>query len=227
MSSSSGDSDIGPLVADLVRTLQELESEFEPRTESGLPRPPSPRELMRFTSDVGIPGVILLLRTNIEALKLLQRALRLADGRTPTSGSGGAEVRQRAEQLSRTTLSRLDGALADLQDAVEGRPEDEDARELLQEARDLWADVEEQLAERTDDETPALDDDGDALDEAEEVDSVPVDVDAELRSIKDEFDAGDDANGDGADSDGPDAAGENGEGPGGDGADDGTDGNDA
>ena len=199
MSSSSGDSDIGPLVADLVRTLQELESEFEPRTESGLPRPPSPRELIRFTSDVGIPGVILLLRTNIEALKLLQRALRLADGRAPTAGSGGTEVRARAEKLSKATLSRLDGALADLQGAVEGRPEDEDARELLREARDLRDDVERKLSERTaNGETPAVED-GDA-DDVEEVDSVPVDVDAELRSIKDEID-GDDA-GDGGDDDG-------------------------
>jgi len=199
MSRSPDDSDIGPLVADLVRTLQDLEEEFQPRTESGLPRPPSPRELMRFTSDVGIPGVILLLRTNIEALKLLQRALRLAEGRPPTTGSGGSEVRQRAEQLSRTTLSRLDGALADLQDAVEGRPGDDDARELLDEARDLRADVEEKLADRTDGEAPPLDEAGEdestvAGSDADAVvdESVPVDVDAELRSIKDEFDGGDD-----------------------------------
>jgi len=206
MSSSSDDTDVGPLVADLVTTLQELETEFEPRTESGLPRPPSPRELMRFTSDVGIPGVILLLRTNIEALKLLQRALRLADGRAPTTGSGSAEVRQRAEQLSRTTLSRLDGALADLQDAVEGRPEDEDARELLDEARELRNEVEERLRQRADGDAPALDAD-ESDDPAETVpdESVPVDVDAELRSIKDEFGSGLDGNGDGAD-DGADAS---------------------
>lgn len=199
MSPSPDDSDIGPLVSDLVRTLQELEEEFEPRTESGLPRPPSPRELMRLTSDVGIPGVILLLRTNIEALKLLQRALRLAEGRPPTTGSGGSEVRQRAEQVSRTTLSRLDGALAGLQHAVEGRPGDADARELVDEARDLREDVEQKLADRTDGESPALDEAGEdestvAGSEADEVvdESVPVDVDAELRSIKDEFDGGED-----------------------------------
>ena len=200
MSPSSDDPDIGPLIADLVRTLQELEAEFEPRTESGLPRPPSPRELMRFTSDVGIPAVILLLRTNIEALKLLQRALRLGDGRAPTTGTGGAEVRQRAEELSRTTLSRLDGALADLQDAVEGRPEDEDARELLDEARDLRSDVEEKLNERANGDPSALEEVGESgQEESVPEESVPVDVDAELRSIKDEFDGGPDGNGDAED----------------------------
>lgn len=184
MSSSTGDSDIGPLIATLVRTLQDLEAEFEPRTESGIPRPPSPRELMRFTSDVGIPAAILLLRTNIEALKLLQRALRLADGRTPTTGTDGSEVRRRAEELSRTTLSRLDGALADLQDTVEGRPEDEDARELLNEARDLRNDVEQKLQDRARANGETL------PEESVTEESVPVDVDAELRSIKDEFDDG-------------------------------------
>lgn len=211
MSSSPDDSDVGPLIADLVRTLRQLEAEFEPRTESGLPRPPSPRELMRFTSDVGIPAAILLLRTNIEALKLLQRALRLADGRTPTTGTGGTEVRQRAEQLSKTTLSRLDGALADLQNAVEGRPEDEDARELLDEARDLRKDVEQKLGERTDGDAPALEENGESgPQESMGDESVPVDVDAELRSIKDEFDDGPEDAGDGqggtdsVDSDGDD-----------------------
>lgn len=188
MSRSDGDSDLGPLVADLVTTLREIESEFEPRTESGLPRPPSPRELVRFTSDVGIPAAILLLRTNIEALRLLQRALRMADGRPPTTGAGSTEVRRRAEQLSKTTLSRLDGALADLQEAVEGTPQDEDARDLIEEARALRADVERKLADGTD--GSGEDEASPAGDESDDQ-SVPVDVDAELRSIKDEFDAND------------------------------------
>lgn len=210
MSSPADDPEVGPLVADLVRTLRELESEFEPRTESGLPRPPSPSELVRFTSDVGIPGVILLLRTNIEALKLLQRALRLADGRAPTTGSEGTEVRRRAERLSRTTLSRLDGALADLQDAVEGRPENDDARELLDEARSLRDDVERKLSEgggADGNESSSEADEATDLDEVATSESVPVDVDAELRSIKEEFEDGSDGNGasggdDGANGDG-------------------------
>ena len=176
--SASSDDDVTALLSELVRTLQDLETEVEPTTANGRPRPPSPSELLRFTSDVTIPAAILVLKTNIEALKLLRRALRMADGRSPTTQSGAGEVRQRAAELSKTTLTRLDDALSDLQDAVEGRPQDEQARQLLNEARDLRSDLAEQLS----DESPA---DGDMATEGTEV---PVDVDAELRSIKDEID---------------------------------------
>jgi len=176
--SESSDDDVTALLSELVRTLQDLETEVEPTTADGRPRPPSPGELLRFTSDVTIPAAILILKTNIEALKLLRRALRMADGRPATSQSGAGEVRRRATQLSKTTLSRLDDALTDLQDAVEGRPQDEEARRLLDEARDLRADLAEQL-------------DGESsVEGADTVEGteVPVDVDAELRSIKDEID---------------------------------------
>ncbi|MFC7028027.1 hypothetical protein ACFQH8_12140 [Halomicroarcula sp. GCM10025710] len=69
MSDSSGD-DVTALLTDLVTTLRDLETAVEPRTERGRPRPPTPKELLRFTSDVTIPAAILVLRTNIEALKL-------------------------------------------------------------------------------------------------------------------------------------------------------------
>ncbi|MFB6308239.1 MAG: hypothetical protein ABEH35_02825 [Haloarculaceae archaeon] len=191
----SSDDDLSALVGDLVGALRELEAEFEPRTESGLPRPPSPREIVRFTSDVTIPAAILVLRTNIEALKLLQRALRLSGGRSPTADAGG-EMRERAEQLSRATLSRLDDALADLQAALEGRPADEDAQELLDEARALQQTVEERLGNGHTN--------GDAGDGGTAED-VPVDVDAELQSIKDEFgDPDDESAGGSADDPGAD-----------------------
>ncbi|MBV0922972.1 hypothetical protein KTS45_02065 [Halomicroarcula limicola] len=206
MSASSGD-DVTALLTDLVRTLRKLETEVEPTTESGVPRPPTPSELLRFTSDVTIPAAILVLQTNIEALKLLRRALRMADGRPATSESATDEVRQRATRLSRVTLSRLDDALTDLQGAMEGRPQDEEARELLDEARRLRADLDDRLAERPEgNRNGGTSDDpsDDTADEADEVD-VPVDVDAELKSIKDDIDGvdetGDDEEGDdGADS---------------------------
>jgi len=182
---SSSDDDLASLVGELVTTLQRLETEFEPRDDGDRLRPPTPRELMRLTSDVAIPATILLLRTNIEALKLLQRALRMADGRAPTADSEGSDVRARAERLSATTLSKLDGALADLQDAVEGQPTDDEARELLTEARRLRADIESRIEEQAadgsaDSATTAESEDGD------ENGDVPVDVDAELRSLKDD-----------------------------------------
>jgi hypothetical protein len=178
----SSDDDLTALITDLVTTLQDLETEVEPTTDSGLPRPPTPGELLRFTSDVTIPAIILILRTNIEALKLLRRALRMAEGRPTSTGSASGEMRQRVSDLSRATLSRLDGALTDLQQAVEGRPEDEEARELIQEAQQLRAQIQERLA----DETAGT---GDA--ESSEATDVPVDVDAELRSIKDDIDGRD------------------------------------
>ncbi|MDS0221533.1 hypothetical protein NDI54_09250 [Haloarcula sp. S1AR25-5A] len=179
----SSDDDLTALITDLVTTLQELETEVEPTTDSGLPRPPTPGELLRFTSDVTIPAIILVLRTNIEALKLLRRALRMAEGRPTSTGSASGEMRQRASDLSRATLSRLDGALTDLQRAVEGTPEDEEARELIQEAQQLRTQIQERLA----DEPGETGDD-----ESGQATDVPVDVDAELRSIKDDIDTGDD-----------------------------------
>ncbi|AEM57136.1 hypothetical protein HISP_07810 [Haloarcula hispanica N601] len=178
----SSDDDLSALITDLVTTLQELETEVEPTTDSGLPRPPTPSELLRFTSDVTIPAVILVLKTNIEALKILRRALRMAEGRPTSTGSASDEVRQRASDLSRATLSRLDGALTDLQQAVEGTPEDEEARELIQEAQQLRGQIQDRLANE-----PGVSEEVDS----DQVTDVPVDVDAELRSIKDDIEGPD------------------------------------
>lgn len=167
----AADDDLDVLVADLVGVLRELERDLEPETVAGVPRPPTPRELARFTSEVAIPGAILVLRVNVEALRLLQRTLRIAEGRDASGTTAATAVGDRARSVSRATLSRLDDALADLQAAMEGRPEDEDARELLGRARDLRDEVDARLA--------AADSDA-AIDAAE----VPVDVEAELASIK-------------------------------------------
>ncbi|EMA13526.1 DUF7547 family protein [Haloarcula marismortui] len=178
----SSDDDLTALITDLVTTLQDLETEVEPTTDSGLPRPPTAGELLRFTSDVTIPAVILVLKSNIEALKLLRRALRMAEGRPTSTGSASGEVRQRASDLSRATLSRLDGALTDLQQAVEGTPEDEEARELIQEAQQLRGQIRERLAAESEVSEEV---------DPDEVTDVPVDVDAELRSIKDDIEGPD------------------------------------
>lgn len=209
MRDDSGDEDLARLVASLVRTLRELESELEPPEPGRGPRPPTPREVRRFASDVAIPGLILVLETNIRALRLLQRSLRLADDADRATESAG-ELRSRAESASETTLARLDDALADLQSAIEGRPDNEEAASLLDEARDLRAEVERRLDERARgngaSEEPSADTDDSEADAAaegadESVDTysrddadeaVQVDVDAELQSIKSELDDGDD-----------------------------------
>jgi hypothetical protein len=163
------DDDMAVILNELVETLQELETEVEPTTDSGLPRPPAPSELLRFTTDVSIPAAILILRTNIEALQLLKRALKIADGRSTETND---TVAQRATDLSRTTLTKLEDALTDLQAAVEGRPENDEARELLEQARDLRSTLADELDTNSTD--------------AVESDGVSVDVDSELQSIKDD-----------------------------------------
>lgn len=182
MSASSDDTDLLRLTADLARSLRDLQRELEPRPG---PRPPSPRTLLRFTDEVAIPAAILVLETNVRALKLLQRAIRLADDRPTGRTAPDSAVRERAADLSRITLERLDSALADVQDAIEGRPPDDDARHLLDEARELRAEIDTRL------QSDRADADDDALEpavEPSEPTDVPVDVDAELQSIRDEID---------------------------------------
>ncbi|PSP55305.1 hypothetical protein BRC74_00065, partial [Halobacteriales archaeon QH_7_68_42] len=67
MSDRDSGEDLSRLVAELVTTLEELEDELEPPDERPL-RPPTPGEMRRFTSDVAIPGLILILESNIRAL---------------------------------------------------------------------------------------------------------------------------------------------------------------
>nr|WP_225308748.1 hypothetical protein [Haloarcula sp. CBA1130] len=119
----------------------------------------------------------------------------MAEGRPTSTGSASDEVRQRASDLSRATLSRLDGALTDLQNAVEGTPEDEEARELIREAQQLRGQIRDRLADESEVSDGVSSDRGT---------DVPVDVDAELRSIKDDIDGPDrddtgTENGDGSD----------------------------
>lgn len=182
MSDRPDDPNLVRLTADLARSLRDLQRELESGPD---PRPPTPRDLLRFTDEVAIPAAILLLETNVRALRLLQRAIRLADDRDRRSTDATA-VSDRAASLGRVTLERLDTALADVQDAIEGRPADDDARELLDEARQLRREIDERLTERAEDPagaTTAADSNAD-----ETAREVPVDVEAELRSIKDEVD---------------------------------------
>lgn len=209
--------DLSRLVGELVTALRDLESELEPAPDRRM-RPPSPRELRRFTSEVAIPGVILVLETNIRALRLLQHALEVRE-RADRTREGVDRVSDRARSVSETSLDRLDDALADLEGAIEGRPPDDEAATLLEEARALRAEVQTRLREYTEDsarrshDREGLDDvneqadvDGDDADETSEqtdddtsgetdelddssgADGPQVDVDAELESIKAQFD---------------------------------------
>jgi hypothetical protein len=194
MSNAPEEPELTELLRDLTRELRRLEREVEPDRRI---RPPTGNELARFTSEVAIPGLILLLKSQIKALELLRRTIRIAEGRQVRGASTGAtEVRNRAEQLGSATLTQLDAVLADLQDAIEGRPANERSNELITEARELQERVQAELS--TEDTEPS----------ASEVEQVDIDVEAELRSLKDqvEEDPGDDGNGHagGGDTDGSD-----------------------
>jgi len=177
-----GDDQLRQQVTELAETLSELEGELRETR-----RRPRLRDLLRFTREVTIPAVILVLRTNIEALKLLQRALALGD--PGESGQPGG-LRDRAEAAGRSALTELEGALEDLGDALSGTPRDGRARDLLAEARDLQSEVEAELSRGSD---PAPDSAGDGGPDGGvgDPESVDIDVDAELRSIKDELDGND------------------------------------
>lgn len=189
MSGDDGTDDTEQLVQELTEELRTLQEELDP---GGGLRLPTQRELTLFTSDVAIPALVLLLRTNIRALELLQRTLRMASGQYEPGGSG-ARARDRAEQLGRRTLDGLDELLADLQSTLE---EGDDTRELVDRIQTLQTELDETLTGR--DESAAG---PDTADDGADPDAVEIDIDAELDALKDDRDedGGDEGGGDSRD----------------------------
>lgn len=201
------DDELPRLADDLSTTLTDLRDELErgrepPRGPLGLPRPPTPRELLQFTDEFAIPTVIAILEANIRMLEAFQGAIRLARAGDEV-GERGREARARTEELSRGALDRLDDVLVDLQGALEGRPENPEARTLLDDARALRHEIDERLREtddRSDDRRPARDGPRDGSErgrrprnggepgphDAADEDGVAIDVDSELDSIRNE-----------------------------------------
>ncbi len=151
------DDDLEERVDELQRSLEELRREIGPRPPrgpGGLPRPPTPGELVRFADRQAIPTAIAVLEANVRALELLQGALRLADtGRV--AGEEAERTRERAESLSRRSLDRLDDVLEDLQEATRADtlPSSGDERDILREARDLREEIAERIGEAERDRT--------------------------------------------------------------------------
>ncbi|EMA36757.1 DUF7547 family protein [Halococcus hamelinensis] len=209
MTDADRDREMERLAGDLSTTLADLRDELDrasepPRGPLGLPRPPTPGEVLRFTDELAIPAVIAILEANIRALEAFQGALRLARAGDEVRGRSH-EARARTETLSRGALDSLDDTLVDLQGALEGRPENPEARTLLDDARALRAEIDDRLRETehrsgsgrgspardsrdgrddTDRDPWAAEDDPDPDDD----ESVTIDVDAELDSIHDAID---------------------------------------
>lgn len=205
------DEELAADVDELADVLRELRGELAPRRRGpfGLPAPPSPGELLRFADERAIPFAIAVLEANIRALELLQGAIRLAEsGRQ--AGEEARRARGRAASLGRASLERLDAVLSDLESAAsEGAlPNQPEARDVLQEARRLRDEVDDALAARVDDERASTDgstaDGGASTDDPTVIDvdgpaageggspddgrsSPAVDVEGELRSIKEEL----------------------------------------
>lgn len=173
--------DLEDLSEELSVTLRDLRDELRtPRGPFGLPRPPTPREVLRFTESYAIPTAVAVLEANIRALELLAAAIRAVEG----GASDAKRARARAESVSRATLDRLDDALVDLQNALEGRPENADARRLLDEARELRAEIDDRLRETPRGADRSETGDSDPGGTTRDVHEVPVDVESELDSIK-------------------------------------------
>ena len=168
--------DLEDRIDELEETLLALREELAPeRGPMGLPRPPRPREFLRFTDEYAIPAAVAAMQANIRALELLQAGIRATDAERAAGevGRAGRTVRDRATEAGGATLDRLDRALSDLESAMEGRgtPADPEARELLSEARQLNDEIRDRVAVES---------------EAGESEAVRIDVESELESIREE-----------------------------------------
>ena len=197
MSQRGRDVNLARDIGTLIRTLEDLQAELEPRRRRRLGLP-APGDVLRLTSEVAIPAAVLALETNVRLLRIVQRTIRLQTGEAEHSDGGRADVRNRAESIGREAMRGLEEALSDLQNALEGRQGSDEAAALLAEARRLQREVETEL-------TTA---DGDATTSDAPTDRSPVDVDveAELAAIRDQVEGETDGaegagNGDGDDGD--------------------------
>ena len=171
MPDRAGD-DLSARMDELEATLSALREELEPpRGPLGLPRPPRPREVLRFTDEYAIPTAVAALEANIRALELLQAGIRATDPER-AAGEAGRAVRDRAADVGGATLGRLDRALADLESALAGTAgaQNPEARRLLAEAREL----NEEIRDRVD------------ADDAAATEAVRIDVEEELEAIREE-----------------------------------------
>jgi len=152
------DDDFADAAEDLTRTLEDLRDELKgevPRGPAGLPRPPSPGEVLRFADEVAIPGTIAILEVNIRLLETVQRAIRIVDTgnrareRADEARERATDSAGRLADVSDRTLERLEGSLADLQSALESGslPDDGAAGDLLDQARTLREDVQSRLTD--------------------------------------------------------------------------------
>jgi hypothetical protein len=203
------DAELAELLAELQTTLEDVQSSVG--SDRQIPRT---TELLRYTESYTIPTLIAALEAAVRALELLQATLRLVDGRPPVQSNRTrqGEPTTGVGSVGRATVERVDAALSELTDAVEGEPPAQEARDLLTEARALREEIDKRLGtprrrtgndgqdtslappEPTDvgpHEIPvtAEGDNPVTAQDNKDANSAEVDVDAELESIRDEVNA--------------------------------------
>ncbi|AFO58609.1 MULTISPECIES: hypothetical protein [Natrinema] len=239
---ADSDDELADAIRELARTIDALRDELEgPRSRRRPPlRPPTPRELLRFTDEVALPAALAVLETSVRALEAFQRGLNVVrtgqEARDRTEAATEA-TSERASELRRTTLSQLDSVLSELQRAASegGLPADEEARDLLAEARELRDDVDSRLRDAAERESrsgptaadsdrpaaergvtidiedgPPTEDGTDRAGDDPDRDSA-VDVDAELETLRDQYADDEDGDSNAAASSEGDAAGADGD----------------
>lgn len=169
--------DLTDRLDELEETLSTLRDELESPRGRRLPRrPPSPRELLRFTDEYAIPTAIAMLEANVRALELLQASIRATDPDHAADAATTA-VRDGMSGVSGATLDRLDRALAEIESSLAGggTPRNPEARELVAEARRLNDEIADRLT---------------ATGTADREEAVRIDVESELDSIREEVSEG-------------------------------------
>ena len=190
------DEELAELVSELEETLRELRAELgpepprrPPRGPGGLPRPPTPREVLSFAGDYAIPTTIAFLEANVRALEMLQRVIRLGD--PDRTAEAGRAVNERAARMGRDTVSALGEALSNVERELEEGtlPRSGEARDVLEDARRLNRDVADWIrdAETDADESRVRIERDEAAEEEESATDISIDVDSELDSIRDEI----------------------------------------
>jgi hypothetical protein len=216
MSDRRDDEALEARLSELEETLTALRGELADeggRTRGPTPalRPPSLREVMRFTERQTIPTLIAILEANVRLLRLAGGALRALDPERSVSEGDGA-LDSAVAAGGEFSTEQLSSGLADLRDALAGtEATNPEARRLLSEADRLSAEVRERLRAAETDSGPAtgeraagasdesLDrgvsiDVADATEDTEDAADAPEpDVNAELDSIRDEIRGDEDA----------------------------------
>lgn len=161
------DEELATLLSELEETLTKLRGSLDEgdapvgrtgrdrRRDAGwrekppFPRPPSMRELLRFTEQQTIPTLVAILEVNIRLLNFAAAALRAVDPERSAVESGENGAVSRALDAGRgLSTDRLTSGLDELQEALSGtEAPNPEARELLEDAERLSAEVRARLQE--------------------------------------------------------------------------------